>query len=194
MDVDGAGDMPGLESDTDEEDEEDDRDENDEEDALALEELNAAAYWEAREASPSNTTSPPMSPLSATITGQHSNPDAANANSLPAPSPAIGPQASRRCPAPHSQGSPLAHVNHFPGQAGEAIGASQSPYADMRNKMDSNHRNNIWAPFRSKLDWSMAYWAKSRGATSSAVTDLLQIDDLYSFPNTSGCRTRTSTS
>ncbi|KAI0043223.1 hypothetical protein FA95DRAFT_1498903 [Auriscalpium vulgare] len=38
--------------------------------------------------------------------------------------------------------------------------------------------NNIWAPFASKRDWQIAYWAKTRGPTSSAVTDLLKIDDV----------------
>jgi len=32
-----------------------------------------------------------------------------------------------------------------------------------------------WAPFSSKLDWEIAHWAKIRGPTSSALTELLAI-------------------
>ncbi|PPR02155.1 hypothetical protein CVT26_012116 [Gymnopilus dilepis] len=35
---------------------------------------------------------------------------------------------------------------------------------------------NPWAPFRSKLDWEVAQWAKLRGAGSTAFSDLLAID------------------
>ena len=36
--------------------------------------------------------------------------------------------------------------------------------------------NNSYAPFRSKLDWDIAKWAKLRGPSSSAVTELLEIE------------------
>jgi hypothetical protein len=35
-----------------------------------------------------------------------------------------------------------------------------------------------WAPFRSQCDWEVAHWAKMRGPTSSAVTDLLAIPEV----------------
>jgi hypothetical protein len=37
-----------------------------------------------------------------------------------------------------------------------------------------------WAPFRSKRDWEVAQWAKSCGATSTAVSKLLAIPDVSS--------------
>ena len=37
---------------------------------------------------------------------------------------------------------------------------------------------SIWAPFRSQCDWEFALWAKMRGPTSSAVTDLLAIPEV----------------
>ena len=39
-------------------------------------------------------------------------------------------------------------------------------------------RDSIWAPFRSQCDWEIAQWAKMRGPTSSAFTDLLAIPEV----------------
>ncbi|KAI9449055.1 hypothetical protein BJY52DRAFT_1127054 [Lactarius psammicola] len=36
----------------------------------------------------------------------------------------------------------------------------------------------IWAPFRSQCDWEIARWAKMRGPTSTAVTELLAIPEV----------------
>jgi len=36
----------------------------------------------------------------------------------------------------------------------------------------------VWAPFQSQCDWQFAHWAKMRGPTSSAVTDLLAIPEV----------------
>ncbi|KAF7372382.1 hypothetical protein MVEN_00098600 [Mycena venus] len=36
--------------------------------------------------------------------------------------------------------------------------------------------DNPWAPFMSQVDWEVAKWAKLRGSTTTAVTDLLAID------------------
>ncbi|KAH9041565.1 hypothetical protein EDB85DRAFT_2242145 [Lactarius pseudohatsudake] len=38
--------------------------------------------------------------------------------------------------------------------------------------------SSIWAPFRSKCDWEIACWAKTRGPTSSAVADILAIPEV----------------
>lgn len=35
-----------------------------------------------------------------------------------------------------------------------------------------------WAPFRSKCDWEIALWAKMRGPSSTAFTELLQIPEV----------------
>ncbi|KAG1853554.1 hypothetical protein C8R48DRAFT_749627 [Suillus tomentosus] len=37
---------------------------------------------------------------------------------------------------------------------------------------------NIYAPFSSQMDWDIAKWAKLRGSSSTAFTDLLEIDGL----------------
>jgi hypothetical protein len=39
--------------------------------------------------------------------------------------------------------------------------------------------DSAWAPFQSESDWLFAHWAKMRGPTSSAVTDLLAIPEVY---------------
>ncbi|KAJ7157665.1 hypothetical protein C8R43DRAFT_1183066 [Mycena crocata] len=36
--------------------------------------------------------------------------------------------------------------------------------------------DNPWAPFKSQIDWQIARWAKVRGSTSTAFTDLLSIN------------------
>jgi hypothetical protein len=36
--------------------------------------------------------------------------------------------------------------------------------------------DNPWAPFSSQLDWEVARWAKLRGPSSTAFTELLKID------------------
>ncbi|KAJ7768780.1 hypothetical protein B0H14DRAFT_2539331 [Mycena olivaceomarginata] len=35
-----------------------------------------------------------------------------------------------------------------------------------------------WAPFKSRTDWAVARWAKLRGSTSTAFSDLLAIEGL----------------
>ncbi|KAH9009002.1 hypothetical protein EDB83DRAFT_2509016 [Lactarius deliciosus] len=37
---------------------------------------------------------------------------------------------------------------------------------------------SVWAPFHSQCDWEIALWAKIRGPTSSALTELLQIPEV----------------
>ncbi|KAJ3989298.1 hypothetical protein F5890DRAFT_1570502 [Lentinula detonsa] len=39
-----------------------------------------------------------------------------------------------------------------------------------------NAEANIWAPFGSEIEWEIARWAKLRGPTSTALTELLAID------------------
>ncbi|KAJ7845718.1 hypothetical protein B0H14DRAFT_2357953, partial [Mycena olivaceomarginata] len=46
-----------------------------------------------------------------------------------------------------------------------------------------------WAPFKSRIDWAVARWAKLRGSTSTAFSDLLAIEGL---PEALGLSYRTS--
>jgi hypothetical protein len=42
--------------------------------------------------------------------------------------------------------------------------------------------NSRYAPFHSKLDWDVARWAKLHGSSSSAVSELLEIDGVCCLP------------
>lgn len=50
-------------------------------------------------------------------------------------------------------------------------------YAQARDRLDPD-RKNIWTPFNTKLDWCMAYWAKARGPSSTALDELFGIEDV----------------
>ncbi|KAI0039173.1 hypothetical protein FA95DRAFT_1504536 [Auriscalpium vulgare] len=71
------------------------------------------------------------------------------------------------------------HSVSFPGLAGAPIPHdAQAPgtYDVYRDRLDPADPANVWAPFTSKLDWEIAKWAKMRGPTSTAFTELLQIE------------------
>ncbi|KAI0038969.1 hypothetical protein FA95DRAFT_1504825 [Auriscalpium vulgare] len=73
-------------------------------------------------------------------------------------------------------------VVHFGGRAGETIPQddTRSTFEAYRDTLDAgdNPAANVWAPFHSKLEWEIARWAKMRGPTSTAFTELLQIDEV----------------
>ncbi|KAH9169618.1 hypothetical protein EDB89DRAFT_1908390 [Lactarius sanguifluus] len=45
-------------------------------------------------------------------------------------------------------------------------------------QLDYTPNTSIWAPFHSQCDWEIALWAKTRGPTSSALTELLRIPEV----------------
>ncbi|KAH9058056.1 hypothetical protein EDB87DRAFT_1675459 [Lactarius vividus] len=49
-----------------------------------------------------------------------------------------------------------------------------SAYEAMRNTLG----DSVWTPFQSQRDWEVARWAKMRGPSSSAVTELLAIPEV----------------
>ena len=60
------------------------------------------------------------------------------------------------------------------GHAGALVpGAHQG--SSLYQRTERSLGSSIWAPFQSQCDWEVARWAKMRGPTSSAVTDLLAI-------------------
>ncbi|KAI0041099.1 hypothetical protein FA95DRAFT_1501909 [Auriscalpium vulgare] len=70
-------------------------------------------------------------------------------------------------------------IVHFPGLAGAAIPqAAPRTYDAYREGLAANDPANLWAPFASKMEWEVANWAKMRGPTSTAFTELLQIEGL----------------
>ncbi|KAJ7728556.1 hypothetical protein B0H14DRAFT_3518585 [Mycena olivaceomarginata] len=72
-------------------------------------------------------------------------------------------------------------VEKFPGgRAGRPIPLTQAPTQNSEQRygsaLDDSPTNNPYAPFKSKLDWEVARWAKLRGSGSTAFTDLLHIE------------------
>ena len=61
----------------------------------------------------------------------------------------------------NAAGAPIANVN------------AVLKYESYQN--DLVDLDNIWAPFSSQLDWEVARWAKLRGPSSTAFTELLNI-------------------
>jgi hypothetical protein len=66
-------------------------------------------------------------------------------------------------------------IDHFPSaSAGAPIYGMQRGHPVYESRRGT-HGDSIWSPFMSECDWSFAQWAKMRGPTSSAVTELLAI-------------------
>ncbi|KAI0039298.1 hypothetical protein FA95DRAFT_1504352 [Auriscalpium vulgare] len=70
-------------------------------------------------------------------------------------------------------------IVHFGGQAGAPLAHDAAGTYEAYNDALAGHDPaNLWAPFRSKLEWEIARWAKMRGPTSTAFNELLQIDEV----------------
>ncbi|KAJ7716704.1 hypothetical protein B0H16DRAFT_1666901 [Mycena metata] len=69
-------------------------------------------------------------------------------------------------------------IEKYPGRlAGRPISVpSPSSEENYRSALGNSSQENLYAPFKSKVDWEIAKWAKLRGAGSTAFTDLLNID------------------
>ncbi|EIN13308.1 hypothetical protein PUNSTDRAFT_22447, partial [Punctularia strigosozonata HHB-11173 SS5] len=66
----------------------------------------------------------------------------------------------------------------FGGHAGEILSSGgPSGYSDYQQELSHipDSSENIWAPFRSQIDWEIAKWAKLRGPSSTAFSELLAI-------------------
>lgn len=69
-------------------------------------------------------------------------------------------------------------VVQYPDQrAGQPINPTkQSSNATYHTQLIGSDPNNVYAPFTSKLDWEMARWAKLRGPSSTAFSELVSIE------------------
>ncbi|KAF7347075.1 hypothetical protein MVEN_01461500 [Mycena venus] len=72
-------------------------------------------------------------------------------------------------------------IERFPSRL---AGAPISPHHDQTSEQlyGSNFEKetgNLYAPFTSKTDWEVTKWAKLRGAGSTALTDLLQVEGVH---------------
>lgn len=74
-------------------------------------------------------------------------------------------------------------VNHFPSpRAGELVrNASQAGYAEYSEQLLAEEDTNPYYPFLSKVDWEFARWAKLRGPSSTATTELLGINGVSKY-------------
>lgn len=62
-------------------------------------------------------------------------------------------------------------------QAGQPVDVIKQPSnATYHAQLDDSSADNIYAPFASKLDWDMARWAKLRGSSSTAFSELVSIE------------------
>jgi hypothetical protein len=68
-------------------------------------------------------------------------------------------------------------VEQFPSaKAGAPIATVRAVPKYETYQTDLRSLDNPWAPFSSQLDWEVARWAKLRGPSSTAFTELLKID------------------
>lgn len=71
-------------------------------------------------------------------------------------------------------------IETFPSQYGDAGIAmekgSGSLYKKYKLRGNDHQEDNMYAPFKSKLDWDFARWAKLRGPGSTATNELLNIN------------------
>ena len=107
----------------------------------------------------------------------------------PAPAPAPDePQLAQlpalpRLDADRSDIPPQLVIEHFPhGSPGVPIPGADQGSSIYQSSQDA-FGASIWAPFRSRLDWEIARWAKMRGPTSTAVTELLAIPEVRALTN-----------
>ena len=77
--------------------------------------------------------------------------------------------------------APTVIIDHFPfGSPGAPIPAPHDISAANGPSLVA-HGDSTWAPFRSRCDWEVAYWAKLNGPTSTAVTGLLAIPEVSGY-------------
>ncbi|KAF7974189.1 hypothetical protein HWV62_13231 [Athelia sp. TMB] len=70
------------------------------------------------------------------------------------------------------------HIVKFGGLAGTPL-LGWGRGASMYRKYQGKTGNAPWGAFQSQIDWEVARWAKLRGPSSTAVSDLLNIDGLH---------------
>ncbi|KAH9008739.1 hypothetical protein EDB85DRAFT_2163908 [Lactarius pseudohatsudake] len=78
---------------------------------------------------------------------------------------------------PQQDGAPF--IERFPSEVAGApiseMGQNTPGYQALRDDLGPG---NIWYPFQSQCDWDFARWAKNRGSSSTAVTELLAINGM----------------
>jgi hypothetical protein len=164
-DDDDFRDMPELLSDSDSDDEDPDESDSDDEEE--------PASWEPPPAPRPPTPEPEFRSPSPEIPRQI--PPAAAPGLSPQPEPA--PDSTPPPPAPEERFLKQPHITKFGGAAGAPLADRQEvPVYEQYQSALSDSGDNPWAPFKSQIDWQIAQWAKVRGSTSTAFTELLSIN------------------
>ncbi|KAK7461765.1 hypothetical protein VKT23_008195 [Stygiomarasmius scandens] len=85
---------------------------------------------------------------------------------------------SRPPPLSHPDTTREPHIVHYPDPRAGAPLSSQTDVIDARNiyRDQLGQRSNKWAPFQSEIDWKITKWAKMRGPSSTAFSELLAIN------------------
>ena len=84
---------------------------------------------------------------------------------------------------PNDRESSDVYVENFEtGRAGAPVGNGAGMPSNARYQSKLNNPENPYAPFKSQTDWELALWAKTRGISSSAFTDLLNIKSVCAAP------------
>ncbi|KAG2140475.1 uncharacterized protein EDB93DRAFT_1241851 [Suillus bovinus] len=65
--------------------------------------------------------------------------------------------------------------------AGKLISGQPTHGANTAYGIDAGSTANVYAPFASQIDWDIAKWVKLHSASSTALTDLLEIDGLSEY-------------
>ncbi|KAJ7935011.1 hypothetical protein B0H13DRAFT_2305169 [Mycena leptocephala] len=74
-------------------------------------------------------------------------------------------------------------IEHYPGsRAGKPIAPRLGKTAEeeYESSLLESTSGNPYAPFKSKMDWEVAKWARLRGSGSTAFTDLLKVEGVRS--------------
>jgi hypothetical protein len=77
----------------------------------------------------------------------------------------------------HTRRDGAPFIERFPlGAAGVPISNMGQSVPGFQALHDNLGPDNIWHPFQSQRDWDFARWAKKRGPSSTAVTELLAMN------------------
>lgn len=77
----------------------------------------------------------------------------------------------------------IATFNNTEGcNAGAPVCTTNTEHEAYQNAMPEGTSSNIFAPFSSEMEWMIADWAKTRGPSATAFTELLGIEGVCAHP------------
>jgi hypothetical protein len=88
---------------------------------------------------------------------------------------------SNHMEAGNSEVVPEVVIDNFPSAAAGAPIPSTSHSTFANESRRDTPMDSVWSPFTSECDWTFAHWAKMRGPSLSAVSDLLAIPEVWTY-------------